>query len=216
MTGIAISELTLWDLPPRIFASEGKLLALVKAYSQQRSHSIVHGGLDAVQELTNNWVSYAVAAGIGQYSARTGTSLVVLGEVLAHLSYATGDELTVDEIYLGEQIEDTYCQPTKVREASIPTRVFPASGFPDDLGDLLVELEDIHPEGEDIVSQAYHVFFAENGRLAALSFRTPDEYNPANAIPLGKTTFEGVRPQRLVFTAEGDRRSDFTEALVKY
>lgn len=234
---VITKEVDIFAFQSGIFFSKANLLSPVAVYPETGFQSL-ETFLDGQKEYSQQWVSYAGPAGIGQYSLKHGPANIV-ARFNTHFRHPTKEEMSWDFEHYGEQVlgpivnevpkdevekykgntrirvfgEDFYFTgPPRMIKSVFLTRVFPGE-MPEDISRFIKEVDEASEIGEMIVSQGYQFFHAEKGRMLYLPFGKVEEFDSSKASLFGTVEIED---RIMTYYPMGDKSHpvDFTEAII--
>ncbi len=236
---IITRELEVLPFQNGIFMSDADLLSLVAVYSHG-GHQTLQNATEEQRIQPSRWMSYAGPAGIGQYSLRRGKPAGVLARFDAHFRHTTTDEMTDDFNNFGEQVlgpevcevaeadrvkyknnglfypfgndeQFYFVGPPRLIKSVFISRVF-LGDIPDDVSELVSEVDAAAETGEMITSQGYQFLHSRGGRIQYLAFGKDGGYDKSKLRLFG--TIE-MSDRLMLFYPNGDRRQpiDFTSTI---
>ena len=188
---------------------------------------------ELIQKGIRDWSAYAGAAGITQYSLVKG-SAGVLGRANTRFRWAESKEVSADLNGFGDQVigppvaeadeelkkrphfsllgkPHIYTGPERLVKISIVSRAFPGE-LPEDITDLIREVDEASENDPMATSQGYYLFHAENGVLRHQAFGKPEKFDPKKMLLHGRLE---RTDKTMTWLPEGSsQRIDFTGAMM--
>jgi hypothetical protein len=209
-----------------IFVTRANTLVPFAVHAESADFQVSNQINEEFAKAGSTWASCAVPAGIGQYSLFHGPAgLVARSE--AYFRPVTPDEAEWDfDMYgdqvLGPRVEDV---PEDEREGKViipflgrdhvyegpserllkmvfVTRFFQGE-IPEDITDLVKEVDGAVPDLNLRKIQKYDFFHAENGRAVGMAFRKPEDFDPTKLEHFGDVEIMGKT--RLWFYPKGEK-----------
>ena len=209
-----------------IFVTDASIISPFVVHAETKDFQVSNQINEEFDKATRTWCSCAVPAGIGQYSLLLGPAGLVV-RVEAYFRPVTQAEAEEDHHQYGDQVlgprvEDVPEEERKGKLAipslgvqhvyegpeqrllriAFVTRVFPGS-IPEDITDLVRDVDGAVPESDMRKLQRYDFFHAEDGRIVSAAFDKPKEFDPAKLEHFGDVEIKGRT--RLWFYPKGDR-----------
>ncbi len=237
---VVTREVDIHSFQSGIFFSNADLFSPVSVRPINFGFQSLKNFFEEQKTIPSQWSSYAGPAGIGQYSLREGIPAGVLARFDVYFRSPTKEEMEYDFNIFGEQVlgpsvkeaseeerksyennemfkfwgeNHYYLGPPRIVKGSFLTRVF-QEGLPNDISELVAEVDSFSEDGNMISSQGYQFIHAESGRMQYLPFRKVEDYNTLKLKFFGLVELIG---KKMYYYPNEDKSLsiDFTEALCR-
>lgn len=189
-----------------------------------------------IKEAVGQWATYAAVAGIAQYSLKKNKPVNLLGRANTYFRWATKDEAARDCDHFGDQVigpslkeaseelkkrptinlfgePHVYTGPERLERIVVASRVFPGR-VPADISAVAREVDEASGKNELMVSQGYHFFRAEKGKLTYQAFMDVKEFDPKKMTLHGELE---LKDNKMTWYPNGDKTmpKDFSDAIYR-
>ncbi len=195
---------------------------------------------ERIKRALRDFGSYAAIAGIGQYSCTQRGKYGLIARANVYMREAEPEEIFLDLDTLGEQVVGpeistlpsgqkytpiyrkghfgdgcVYTGGPRWEKSIFATKIFQGD-VPDDINQIVREVDSISETGEMIRALGYHVFTAERGILRYTAFAAIADFSHRKLQPHGVVEIEpcGHRMNYLPDGSSGER-VDFTSFLMR-
>lgn len=192
-----------------IFMSKASVLGPVAVYAPEGHQGLRHY-FEIQKEQPSSLIGWVGPAGVGQYSLKHGPA-GVLGRLDIHFRFPTSEEMHTDFDGFGDQVvgprvdevpederekydgnaifqlwgEDHYfIGPPRIVKSVLLSRVF-AGDKPNDISELVDDIEKIAETDTLVVPQSYHLIHAIDGLLTCTAFPDLESYDGSKVRPYG-------------------------------
>lgn len=198
-----IKEIDILSFQKKIFISNANFISRVAIYPENKDfqpfkhYTEEDGFIKEDQRPNSQWNSFAIMAGIGQYSLMMKKPAGFLSRLDSYLRNPTEEEMETDfqnlgkhnlksavtEVTENKKEKHEYNKifkvngkdywlvgPRRIVKSVFSSRVF-SGNIPEDISGLVKEVDEVAETGEMIVNKNYDLFYSIEGKIKYVSFK---------------------------------------------